>query len=284
MELQGHSGCKLYIEDLDGCKVVKKISADISYNSRLIKQMQKQCRQRLDGFEECKVYSEGYEDGLFSFVMEYVNGTTFADKISCISLCEIDHYVDMLIRNYKEFQEINAEAKRIFDKKIHEVYKSIKDSRSIASEYQTRLLQSFDSIMGYSWKYVIKSECHGDMTFENIMVKNMRLYLIDYLDSFYDSWMIDAAKLLQDADLMWSYRNKSKDSNLIVRLTVFRDTLIDKILSMFEGENILDTIYHILLLNTLRICPYSYNEEDIDFLIKSIDRINKKIRMREWKD
>jgi thiamine kinase-like enzyme len=129
-----------------------------------------------------------------------------------------------------------------------------------------------------SWEFVVPSSCHGDLTLENIIVGIDGYYLIDFLDSFYDTWMIDAAKLLQDFVCYWSYRNREMNANLEVRLLIFRDSCIKRIIDMDNGKNLLETVYHILLLNLLRILPYTQNKKDYDFLIGSIAKINKELR------
>lgn len=107
---------------------------------------------------------------------------------------------------------------------------------------------------------------------------------IDFLDSFYDSWMIDAAKILQDADIMWSYRNVSRNNNLIVRLTIMRDLITEKIGKMFMGDKILETVYMILLLNLLRVYPYVKDSLTERFLSTKIPYIVKKVENQKWRD
>ena len=52
--------------------------------------------------------------------------------------------------------------------------------------------------------------------------------MIDFLDSFFDSWFMDAGTLLQDVQVMWSYRfQRSVNMNTVLRLIVFRDILLD---------------------------------------------------------
>lgn len=106
----------------------------------------------------------------------------------------------------------------------------------------------------YPWDCVLHSECHGDLTLENMIIVKDNIYLIDFLDSFYDSWQIDYAKILQDIELYWHYRDEKEiNVNLALRLLILKEDLISKILLMDDGEKILDVIYHILLLNILRI-------------------------------
>lgn len=123
-----------------------------------------------------------------------------------------------------------------------------------------------------------KSPCHGDLTLENIIVSSTKkLYLIDFLDSFYDSWMIDLAKLLQDLELGWSFRNYEENMTRNLRLLVAKETLFEEINKMDNSEVIIETLYHLLLLNVLRIYPYAKDKKTLSFLDKSLNTIMKKI-------
>ena len=109
------------------------------------------------------------------------------------------------------------------------------------------------------------SKCHGDMTLENIIIKNDKIYFIDFLDSFYDSWFLDIGTLLQDVQVMWSYRfQKDVSMNTVLRLIVFRDLLIDEIKNV-NPEYVLE-IYYALLQKLIRIYPYTKDELTYNFL------------------
>ena len=266
MELLGYSGCILKILEKNGQKIVQKESPDESYNSRLMIQKEKQCSLNLGDLINCKVYNDSLENNIYSFRMEYINGRTLADWLEQVELSSIEEIVNKVTSNYIAFDRKNYEAQSIFNNKI----KSTKDAAN--SNFIARnWINSFDNFFllleNYSWEGIVKSPCHGDMTLENILIENGNLYLIDFLDSFYDTWMIDAAKLLQDTECFWSYRRKRMSINLKVRLLVFKDLLISKIRNMPEGEYLIDTIYHVLLLNMLRILPYVKDENDCKYLL-----------------
>lgn len=134
----------------------------------------------------------------------------------------------------------------------------------------------------YKWDYIQHSQCHGDLTLENIIVSNNDLYLIDFLDSFYDSWQIDIAKILQDIEIFWHYRKDKMDNNLFIRLLVLKRILLKKLIKIKDGEKIIESIYHILLLNLLRILPYTKDESTYDFLQGCFVFLDNKISNRKW--
>ena len=131
-------------------------------------------------------------------------------------------------------------------------------------------------LAAHNWDKFCVTPCHGDMTLENIIIKDGRLYLIDFLDSFYDCWIMDAAALLQDVQVMWSYRQARQDINTAIRLMIFRDIMIDMIRE-HAGEDFVQEIYYALLLKLLRIYPYTSDEFTLSFLDNRIEAVIKVI-------
>ena len=39
--------------------------------------------------------------------------------------------------------------------------------------------------------------CHGDLTYENMIIKQNNLYFIDFLDGYVDSKLLDISKIFQ---------------------------------------------------------------------------------------
>ena len=97
--------------------------------------------------------------------------------------------------------------------------KQIRSSGKKLSSLRTRLEpqnnstihEALDLLERHDWSNMTVSPCHGDLTLENIIVKDERLYLIDFLDSFFDSWFMDAGTLLQDVQVMWYWITFHRD-------------------------------------------------------------------------
>lgn len=271
-ELKGHSGCKLEIlEDRDNVFVVKT-SKDTKYNKRLKTQCEKQKKYR-GVFKTPKVfYFKDSDVQLASFLMEYISGLKLSDYLavsSAESLKDIAEKIKTLISTKNNY-DINAR---------DIILLKIKDLKKIIFSKNSIILKSIKKLEDFNWKYCIKSECHGDLTFENIIFKDGEFYLIDFLDSFYDSWLIDIAKIFQDLDCRWSYRDYEEiDENLKARLFTLKEIIINYILSIKDGKNILITIYHFLLLNLLRILPYTKDKNTRNYLYKEIEKINNIIK------
>ncbi|MBR5913840.1 MAG: hypothetical protein IKZ58_05720 [Selenomonadaceae bacterium] len=276
MNFKGYSGCKLKLIEDEQKNYVKKLSVSKDYNSRLESQCLKQSAVFLNGFNKCNIYDSGFQDGLFYFTMEYVQGKTLAEKMFDINLYEIEFFTYKLLLHATNYEKINFGADSIFQAKIEDLQKKLFN--------RVKLNEIFNILKNFSWQYVIHSKCHGDLTLENIIVSGEKLTPIDFLDSFYDSWMIDAAKILQDVDVMWSYRHILPNSNLLVRLTIMRDFIVQKIRHMFMGDKMIETVYMILLLNLIRIFPYVKDSFTENFLSVKIPYIVDKIKNHKWED
>lgn len=267
--LGGHSGCKIFlIEDDEGKVFVRKISKDKDYNDRLKKQSEKQASFLKDSIRAPKVYSQGYtEDGLYFFDMEYIQGITLAKYIKTMEIGKIKGLVEALTSNLvpktkPDVAQQNTVAE-IFKKKISELRQTLSDKNNAI------INESLDLIELHDWRKMTPSFCHGDMTLENIIVKNDKLYFIDFLDSFYDSWILDIGTLLQDIQVMWSYRfEKNISMNTVLRLLVFRDLLIDEI-KKIDPSYVIE-IYYALLQKLLRIYPYVSDESTYEFLNEKV--------------
>ena len=252
---------------------VNKVSANAAYNYRL----KKQCRKQINFVANYNVYTPkiiecGYENELFYFNMEFINGKTMAEYTGEISITEIPVYIECLFRClYYEDYKSDEKASHIFEEKIRDLEETLHHRKS--------LKKAFSILKNFNWSSVYKSFCHGDLTLENILITpDKKLYLIDFLDSFYNSWMIDIAKLLQDLELKWAFRDTGVSSNRELRLQVAKEALINEILKTNNGEQSLITIYHILLLNILRIYPYTNNQKTFDYLHNMLDTIVQKLR------
>lgn len=271
-ELKGHSGCKLEIQEDQNNIFVVKTSKNIEYNKRLKAQCEKQKKYR-GVFKTPKVFYFKNSDAQSAFFsMEYINGLKLSDYLavsSAESLRDIAEKIKTLI-SVENSYDINA--KDVILLKIEDLKKIIPSKNSI-------ILTSIKKLEDFNWQYCVKSECHGDLTFENIIFKDGEFYLIDFLDSFYDSWLIDIAKIFQDLDCGWSYRDyKEIDENLRARLLTLKEIIINYIFSINNGRNILITIYHFLLLNLLRILPYTKDKNIRKYLYKEIKKINNIIK------
>ena len=83
---------------------------------------------------------------------------------------------------------------------------------------------------------------------------------------------MDFGKLFQDLECMWSYRDvPTLDANIKIRLVIFKQI----ILNCLKQKNIkyVFNTYVALLLNLVRIYPYSKDKVTISYLDGQVKRI-----------
>ncbi|MDD3141279.1 MAG: phosphotransferase [Lachnospiraceae bacterium] len=280
--LGGHSGCQIYlIEDDDGSTFVRKISKDKNYNNRLKIQSEKQAAFTSDAIETPAVLRYGYTDEeLYFFDMEYIQGITLAEYIKTMEIGKVKGLVESLVSSLIPktsslfASENKLDVSEIFSKKLSGL-------RSTLSVQNNSIInQALDLLEMHDWSNLTHSQCHGDMTLENIIIKNDKFYFIDFLDSFYDSWFLDVGTLLQDIEIMWSYRFQEKVSmNTVLRLIVFRDLLIDEIKKV--NSDFVVEIYYSLLQKLVRIYPYTKDEFTYNFLNEKTNLVIATIKALE---
>lgn len=275
-KLNGYSGCKIDLMSNNYTLFVKKTSNIPQYNMRLKKQLKKQINFKSEAVKAPKIYDYNYnEDGLFYFNMEFVSGKTLAEYTQDILITEIIDFIKCLFKSIYFTSDIqNPKAKSIFYKKIKELEIKLSNKKN--------LKEAFSILNNFEWSQIYKSPCHGDLTLENIIITyNKQIYLIDFLDSFYNSWMLDIAKLLQDLELKWSFRNIELSATQSLRIEIAKEALIEEILKLENGNNKLFAIYHLLLLNILRIYPYTKDEKTFNFLDESVKKLVQKINNKK---
>lgn len=259
-KLIGHSGCEVLLVENNGKNFVRKY-CNKEYSQRLKLQAEKQVEFKSSYIKTPKVYVRDIFTKDKCFIeMEFINGLHFNDYILRKDIKYVKEFVEKLlddILSREEFDNIDTEP---IANKLDSLKKFCdSDEKKKSLKY----LYTFD------WNLIKKSYCHGDLTFENILIKNDEIYLIDFLDSFIDTKYIDIAKILQDIDVYWSLRNKEIDSNLLIRYQVIKKILLGKL-----TQNEKKICYTLLLINLLRILPYTSDEKTNNFLHKKIEYVN----------
>ena len=268
IKLLGHSGCKLEIEKRGDTYVVTKTAKDAAYNTRLIAQHEKQKAFTHDRFRTPAIVDSGHKNGLFTFSMEYVHGFTLAEHLKSADVYSIQSIADTFLSTVPNTYSFDTTAKTIFAEKVTSV------SRTVGSQTDPSLRSAFRRLEIYNWDHIMQSDCHGDLSLENIIWCDGDLYLIDFLDSFYNSWMIDFGKLLFDIECLWSYRHNAPiNENLKTRLSVFKKMILDGLRNREQNQKIVADVYHIALLHILRILPYTNDDQTKKYLYSSVNKL-----------
>jgi hypothetical protein len=118
--------------------------------------------------------------------------------------------------------------------------------------------------------------CHGDLTFSNILFNGNNCYLIDFLDSFIETPLMDMVKIRQDSAYLWStlMYEKSFDAPRLRMIAEKIDNQLVLEFQLFAWYN--DFYDSFQLMNFLRILQYAHEEKVIGYLKKVIKSIIRK--------
>ena len=183
----GLSGCSL---ELINDRVLRKYSPTTDYNSRLLSQADKQVvfgNRIYKNIDAPKVYDiqKNYFD------MEYVAGKSFEDFFSIASVNDVEFVVSTL---FDYFDALIFTARNIdATKQILEKLDNLKEKSSYPKyiEFLRKYVEDRRIIVPHTF-------CHGDLTLANIIFHKNRLFFIDFLDCYVDTFLSDLVKLKQD--------------------------------------------------------------------------------------
>ena len=255
----GLSGCSL---ELINDRVLRKYSPTTDYNSRLLSQADKQVvfgNRIYKNIDAPKVYDiqENYFD------MEYVAGKSFDDFFSIASVNDIEFVVSTL---FDYFDTLISTARNIdVTKQILDKLDSLKEKSSYPKyiEFLRKYVENRRIIVPHTF-------CHGDLTFANIIFHKNRLFFIDFLDCYVDTFLSDLVKLKQDLHHLWAVRNQDVYSNRIHQIYQY---IWDKLEVRYES--FMNESFHILdVMNTLRIEPYLTSDSQrviLEGIVKSTE-------------
>jgi hypothetical protein len=263
----GLSGCKL---EIIGGGVLRKYSPSIDYNQRLIKQVDKQIlfsKFILKNIDTPKVLGT-ISNQLYSFDMEYIPGLSSHEYFSSVNICGVEFVIQTLF-DYFDYFSNNIRDLNINNKVIEKI-----DSLQNKTKYPD-YLKYLRTYIDNNQIIVPKTFCHGDLTFNNIIFHKNRLFFIDFLDSYVDSFFCDIVKLKQDLYYLWSLKVQDEETLRIVQIYSYIWEKINQRYKKYidtKGFEILD------VMNSLRIEPYLTNENQrdiLDTIIKSTQLYEK---------
>ena len=256
-KMNGHSGCHIYLQEEAGKKFIRKISASQEYNSRLLKQMEKQQLFNHSDFYTPTVYKSGYTNNLFYFDMEFIRGAPMHNYVSLNSINNIMPIFDKIYNYLQEKVDNTKDITPLINKKLSSLIPRLP---SYTNKY-------YNYCREHDWSKTPVSQNHGDLTFENILIYRNKIYFIDFLDSFIQTKYVDYSKIMQDVVLDWSWRH-NMDKPLIKTIHLY-----DKMLQEMSFEEI-EASKRLLVLNLLRIIPYS-NGTTLKYLQNRLQYLGK---------
>lgn len=292
IEVEGHSGCQIQIKKRDNNLVIDKFTKDEKYIPRLEVQLEKQKNASKNNVTSNIIVPKIIDTdtswpGEFHGIMEYVYGKNFVQFFEYADKKTIDNFIRVIcefIRNeitkslcvteyitddlYNKWQSVK--------KNMQEVYKNTSYLNDI-----NKIIEQCDRIFvkDIKFKDFYSGVCHGDLTFSNIIFRDTEYALIDFLDSFIESPIMDIVKLRQDTKYKWStlmYNSKEYDKT---RYDIICKYIDEKLEFEFSKYNFYKESYNIFqLMNFVRIIQYAKKDNVTEYLIETINDILKNFK------
>ncbi len=276
--LKGHSGATVMLLQEGGTYIVRKTAGSLAQNKRLLGQAEKQRQLLYTGLPFPPVLKTGIDGELAFFDMEYVPGRTVANIVCEAAPFLIDAVLGALQRLFDLFRLTSGPSMdpNLFLNKIRQ----IAAHRGPAVESQLeKIAEIADRLAQFSWEGIPQSECHGDLTLENILVcGNRRIVFIDCDECFASSWWLDAAKLFQDAAGHWClrhfYLNGDKGAALL-NAAEHLDSLAVQLRSLIvdADRTLADRLPQLTALHLFRTIPYVKDARVVEFVLGRISTV-----------
>ena len=255
----GLSGCSL---ELINDRVLRKYSPTTDYNLRLLSQADKQVvfgNRIYKNIDAPKVYDiqKNYFD------MEYIAGKNFDEFFSIASVNDVEFVVSTL---FDYFDALIFTARNIdATKQILEKLDNLKEKSSYPKyiEFLRKYVEDRRMIVPHTF-------CHGDLTFANIIFHQNRLFFIDFLDCYVDTFLSDLVKLKQDLHHLWAVKNQDVYT---VRIHQIYEYIWDK-LEVRYTDYLTDGFHILDVINALRIEPYLTSDSQrviLEGIVKSTE-------------
>ena len=284
IEVKGHSGCPINIVRENNNLFIYKSSYDRKYLDRLIRQADKQLEAGKQEYQHIRIpeiFDIVRDDDHVTIKMEYVYSRNFIEYFESAGFEQIDYFIKALIlfiEKELEVSPVQLIQTQITLNKFEDVKEKILSNPLLTNDEETRKIihaseKRFMELAKHKTIKIPLGRCHGDLTFSNILFNGNNYYLIDFLDSFIESPLMDIVKIRQDSFHFWSQLMYIKQFDKL-RLKIICEKIDDRIDNYFKKYDWYREYYfYYQLLNLLRILQYAKEKEVIGFLKKELNDI-----------
>lgn len=264
INIKGYSGCAVDIITEGDKTFVRKSIFKPEYHYRLLRQAGKQQKFHYcnfyTGVRVPEVYTTGHTENSAYFDMEYFHSLDYIEKFQSIGKAELDKILDTLfcfIDSNITQSSTQIISKSVLVHKLDEIYAKVPyDNKTLIIEM---IPERMELPIGY---------CHGDLTFSNILFHDDSVVLIDFLDSFIETPLIDICKLRQDTRYNWSEQLCTRKYNK-VKLQLVLNYIDERIEAKFTRYPFFQYYSIFQIVNLLRILPYATNDGEINCKLQS---------------
>lgn len=279
LDIQGHSGCDISIVTEDNELHIHKSTHDAGYVPRLVNQANKQIAASKTEYQHIrvpKIFEVQQSETDATIKMEYIYSKNFVEYFENAGFEQIKYLIGAI--KYFIDLEINASTMQIVPStiltdKMADVARKVEKNVHLKDDAEAQELVRLSSeVMNRVGDMEMPvGTCHGDLTFSNILFNGNNYYLIDFLDSFIESPLLDIVKIRQDTAYLWSTLMYHKPFDK-VRLSIISERIDSAIDEYFTGKYEWYRRYYmpLQLMNFLRILQYGKEEKVIAYLKRVI--------------
>lgn len=295
IKVKGHSGCHIEIVNEGNNLRIHKWTQDPNYLKRLYTQADKQIEASKEEYQHIRVpriFNVENDDKHVLINMEYVYSRNFIEFFESAGFEQIDYFIKALtlfIEKELKSSPVQRVPTQITLDKFKDVDKKVKENILLKEDKEINSLMDicrkrFEVFAEQATVDLPIGLSHGDLTFSNILFNGNNYYLIDFLDSFIESPLLDLVKIRQDSSHLWSqlmYANPYDKLRLKIVCEKI-DKEIDAFGKQYEWYRSYYEIYQ--LLNLLRILQYAKEEKVINYLKVEISKMLSNVGVMLAKD
>lgn len=272
--LSGISGAEIFLLTEDGDHwFVRKAASDAGGNARLRRQAAKQAafaRVPDAVVHVPEILDEGEIDDRYYFDMQFVQGIDGAGYLRRASLADVKGFTDRLSAYLRAAAERPALSPQIYPNIFEAFYAKICEVQRkdvpISDAVLAKLVLALDRLRVLG--DVRPTHCHGDLTLENMVIDaDGAIWVLDLLDSPFEHYWQDVAKLHQDLAGNWFFRNQPPISRYV--LDYVSRHLMQATVALHE---VYRDIHPLLVACTFaRILPYARTPDEAAFVVERLE-------------
>lgn len=275
IQVKGHSGCQIDIANEGSNLYIYKSTHDPKYINRLYLQAKKQKEASRSEYQHIRIpeiFDIDKTDEHLVIKMEYVYSKNYIDYFEDAGFDNISYFVKAL-KIFMNAEIANSPLQKVSTQVVKDKFEDV-CNKCQANEHINKdaeiqqILEASRTIFNYLPVEIEipMGKCHGDLTFSNILFNGNNYYLIDFLDSFIESPLLDLVKIRQDSQYEWSRLMYDGEVDL-VRLSIISQKIDREIDTYYNQYQWYREYYHVFqLMNFLRILQYAKEEKVITYL------------------
>lgn len=282
IEVKGHSGCSIEIVRQKKNLIVEKGTQDPKYVERLYQQALKQQRAsetHMQFIRIPKIFSVTKTDTQMVMQMEYIYSKNFIDYFETAGFEQVSYFInaiDIFLKSEIERSVMQEISSRIVLDKFADVKKKTFANTFLQGNVEVeQIIERSEKAFSRIPATLIMpiGVCHGDLTLSNILFNANHYFLIDFLDSFIESPLLDMVKIRQDTAHHWSPLMYEGDYDK-TRFLIIANKIDNELNALFSTYEWYCKYYDIFqLMNLLRVLQYGHEQKVVDYLVNEITGI-----------